>query len=186
MENSGANQLGAIKKISGSAGPFDDLITALKGEVPAFNPKMWASRESILEMKQGAKAGSIQAVVSFAKGIPEFMSSTKMCDFAGNVGYYSFALMQENRGLYSHVYDLPAVCDLAKKLKKEKGNFARITYHGFDITSGDAFGDNYDMFFSSHFLYELSVNHELPVFFEKSKQIHENGWGIYFKPYFVQ
>ncbi len=167
LESSGANQLGAIKKISGSAGPFDELITALKGEAPVFDSKMWASKEAILEMEQGAKAGPIQAVTSFARELPEFMTCTKMCDFAGNSGYYSFALMQENKGLYSHVYDLPAVCDLAKELKKEEEDFARITYHGFDIARGDAFGDDYDIFFSSHFLYEFGVDHKLSAFLEK-------------------
>ena len=167
LENSDANQLGAIKKFSGSAGPFDNLIAVLKGEPPVFNPKMWASREVVLEMEQGAKAGSIQAVVSFIKGHPEFMTGTKMCDFAGNIGYYSFALMQENKGLYSHVYDLPAVCDLAKELKKEEETFDRITYHGFDIARCDTFGDDYDIFFSSHFLYEFGVDHTLLTFLKK-------------------
>lgn len=175
VTNSGANQLGAISQFSGSSGPFDNLTKALKGEPVSFNPKMWSSKEAILGMEQGAKAGSLQGVVSFMKEIPEFTVATKMCDFAGSSGYYSFALMNENSNLYSHVYDLPAVCEIAKNIKKEEPNIERIAYHDFDVKAGGSFGSGYDLFFSSHFLYEFGADNSLPDFFKKVNQSMEMG-----------
>lgn len=170
VNSSDVNQLGAIKEFSGSAGPFDNLTKALKGELTVFNQKMWSSKEAIMGMEQGAKAGSLQAIVAFAKEIDEFTSATKMCDFAGSSGYYSFALMKENSKLYSHVYDLPAVCKIANDLKKDEQNFDRISYHAFDVMAGDSFGNNYDLFFSSHFLYKFSTNNTLIDFLKRVNQ----------------
>ena len=178
LEHSDANQIESIKKFSGSAGPFDNLAATLKGEPPDFDSDMWTSKKSVLSMEQGAKAGSIQAVVSFIKGLPEFMTCTKMCDLAGNIGYYSFALMQENENIHSHVYDLPAVCELARELKKEETAFNRITYHETDLADGNVLGSGYDLFFISHFLYELSADQALSTFLKKVNSAMKMG-GIF-------
>lgn len=167
LTNSGVNQLEAISQFSGSAGPFDKLTQTLKREAIDFNQKMWSSKEAIMEMEQRAKAGSLQTVISFMKEIPEFASAIKMCDFAGSAGYYSLALMAENSQLHSHVYDLPDVCKIAKELKKEEQNFNHITYHSFDVKAEDTFGRDYDIFFISHFLYELGANNSLSGFLKK-------------------
>lgn len=179
VERSVVNQLSAIKMFSGSAGPFDDLTQALKGDIKPFHNKMWASEQTILAMEQEAKAGAIQAVVLFVKSIPGFSDAVKMCDFAGSTGYYSFALLQENVALHSHVYDLPEVCALAKELKHEEENFDRITYHDFDRSKDDSFGDGYDLFFSSHFLYECGVNRALLKFLKKVNKAMVTG-GLFF------
>lgn len=166
-QKSGAAQLHEVKQFNGSPGPFDFLAQGLKGEVPPFDGKMWESKEAALAMEQGTKSGSVQRVVSFVKGLAEFSSCTKMCDFAGNIGYYSYALLQENQNLCSHVYDLPGVCQIAQELKKGEESFERVTYHDFDIAKGDSFGEGYDLFFSSHFLYEISVNGSFVEFLKK-------------------
>jgi predicted transcriptional regulator len=178
VQTSGANQLHEIKRFTGSAGPFDYLQQALKGENPEFDGKMWSSKEAVLAMEQGAKSGAIQNVVSFVKTIPGFGSCTNMCDFAGSIGYYSYAFLQENPNLRSHVYDLPAVCQIAKEIKQEEKNFDRITYHDFDITTGDSFGEGYDLFFSSHFLYEFGDNDSLTQFLTRVNQSMKPG-GIF-------
>lgn len=164
---SDANQLHAISQFSGSKGPFDYLLAALKGESIEFDGKMWSSKEAILAMEQGTKAGALQNVVSFVRTIPEFSSCIKMCDFAGSIGYYSYALLNENENLYSHVCDLPSVCEIAKELKQNEKNFNRVTYNSFDIKKDESFGEGYDLFFSSHFLYEFGVNGELVKFFKR-------------------
>ncbi|MEA3505514.1 MAG: methyltransferase type 12, partial [Bacteroidota bacterium] len=66
---------------------------------------MWSTEESIKDVEQGSKAGAIQNVVNFVKEIPEFKQAKKMCDFAGNSGYYSFSFLNENKNLYASVYD---------------------------------------------------------------------------------
>ncbi|MFA5419066.1 MAG: methyltransferase dimerization domain-containing protein [Bacteroidales bacterium] len=119
VQKSEANQLHDVKGYSGSSGPFDNLQAVLKGEKTVFNSDMWSSKEAVMGMQQGVIAGSIQNVVSFVKEIPGFDSCIKMCDFAGSIGYYSFALLEENKNLHSHVYDLPVVCELAKEIKKK-------------------------------------------------------------------
>lgn len=178
VKNSEINQLQAVKRFTGSTGPFDYLVAVLQGEVPSFNEKMWSSKEAILAMEHQAKAGAIQNVVSFVKTIPEFDSFTKMCDFAGNAGYYSYALLNENQNLCSHVYDLPAVCQVAKEIKQEEKDFDRISYHDFDMKKNESFGEGYDFFFSSHFLYELTAEGCLATFLKKISQSMKPG-GIF-------
>jgi len=151
------NQLGAVKSYTVKGGPFNNLTQALQGDIPEFNQYMWSSEASIKGIEQGAKAGAIQNVVNFVKEIPEFKNAKKMCDFAGNSGYYSFALLNENCKLYAHVYDLEVVCETAKKIKTNEPDFNRITYHAFDVRAGDDLGSGYDLFFSSHYLYEFGA-----------------------------
>jgi len=167
ITSSDANQLAAVQQFSGSNGSFDFLLQALKGEIPEFDGKMWTSKEASIAMEQMMKAGGLQSVVSFVKTIPEFASCTKMCDFAGNIGYFSYAFLQENPTLKSHVYDLEVVCQNAKELKQNEKDFDRVTYHAFDMKKGDSFGEGYDFFFTSHFLYEFGARGELVDFFKK-------------------
>lgn len=155
------NQLGAVKSFVVDGGPFKNLTQALKGDIPEFDQSIWSTEKAIRGIEQGAKAGAIQQIVAFAKEIPEFKKATRMCDFAGNSGYYSFALMHENRNLYAHVYDLKAVCEIASKIKKDESDFNRISYHSFDVRAGDDFGSGYDLFFSSHYLYEFGATNRL-------------------------
>ncbi len=167
VRKSETNQINAVKEYSGSSGPFDTLVDALHGKAPAFDGKMWGAKKAALNMEQQQKGGAIQSVVSFATGLPQFKSCTKLCDFAGNIGYLSFALMAENRNLTAHIYDLPEVCALARDLKKDQEGFERAVFHDFDMEKDTAFGSGYDLFLSSHFLYELNANGGLPEFFKR-------------------
>ncbi|MGD9157121.1 MAG: methyltransferase dimerization domain-containing protein [Desulfobacteraceae bacterium] len=175
LSGSAANLVNVVKGFPGSAGPFDNLTQVLQKGAPDFNSRMWGNRESILNMEQQQNGGAIQAVLSFISEIPEFGTCKKMCDFAGSIGYFSFALMQENQQLKSHVYDLPEVCALAVKIKENEENYNRITYHDFDIASGESFGNGYDLFFSSHFLYGLNAEGTLSDFFKKVNRSMEPG-----------
>jgi hypothetical protein len=101
-----------------------------------------------------------------------------MCDFAGSSGYYSYALLSENPNLYSHVYDLPAVCKIAKEVKNKEKDFKRVVYHDFDIKKDESFGNGYDLFFSSHFLYEQVAEGILSEFLVKVSEAMKPG-GIF-------
>ncbi len=166
LKNSMINQLQDIAMYSGSAGPFDNLLRALKEGGQQFDNKMWAGKEAAIQMEQGARAGAIQNVVDFVKTLPEFTACTKMCDLAGNSGYYSYAITAENPNLLAHVYDLPEVVDVAETLRRDESN-KRVSFQAFDIKQNDNFGSGYDLFFTSHFLYEYGVNGELAAFFKK-------------------
>lgn len=157
---SDVNQLRTIKRFVVNEGPFCKLTQALKGDIPKFEQNMWSSEESVKDIEQGSKAGAIQNVVAFAKEIPEFKKARKMCDFAGNSGYYAYALLKENRELHAHVYDLKDVCKIAREIKKDEPDFNRISYHDFDLTKEDDFGADYDFFFSSHYLYKYGNTEE--------------------------
>ena len=164
---SGFNQLHTLKSFAVTDGPFKNLQSALKGDIQKFDPTMWSSEEVIKGMEQGGKAGAIQNVLAFAKTIPEFKTATKMCDFAGSAGYCALAFLSENPKLKAKVYDLDTVCKIARKIKKGEPNFNRISYHPFDARTNDDFGNTYDFFFSSHYLYEFAATNQLSVFLKQ-------------------
>ncbi len=170
LNGSKANLENVVKGFSGSAGPFDNLKEVLREGPPVFNDRMWTGKNTITSMAQQQYGGAIQNVLAFIKTLPEFKTCKKMCDFAGSVGYFSFEFIQENPQIKSHVYDLPEVCNFAKKIKKEEKYYHRITYHDFDIASGKSFGSGYDLFFSSHFLYKFNVDGTLVEFFKRVNQ----------------
>ncbi len=164
VSSSEANQVKALQEFSGSNGPFDQLLPVLQGDTPEFNQHMWNSKESALSMEQGMKAGGLQGAVKFVKSLPQFASCTKLCDLAGNIGYYSYAFLQENKHLQAHVYDLPEVCKNAKELKQDEPDFDRVTYHALDMKTDEDFGDGYDFVYVSHYMYGYAVNGELVDF----------------------
>jgi methyltransferase family protein len=159
-QSSDINQLKVIKGFIVNEGPFCKLTQALKGDIPKFEQNMWSTEESIKEIEQGSKAGSLQNVVNFVKEIPEFKIAKRMCDFAGNSGYYSFSFLNENENLFASVYDLKVVCEIARNIKKDEPDFNRISYHDFDLTKEEYWGSNYDFFFSSHYLYKYVETEE--------------------------
>ncbi|WP_421919417.1 methyltransferase family protein [Marinifilum sp.] len=155
------NQLGAIKQFTTHNGPLANLTEALKGNIVDFDQHAWSNESAMRGIEQGTKAGALQNVLAFVKEIPEFKRAKKMCDFAGNSGYYSYAFLNENPDLHAHVYDLEQVCKIALQIKKDEKNYNRVSYHSFDLIKGDDFGCDYDFFFSSHFLYKYDTPESL-------------------------
>ena len=174
LRNSETNQLHDIRSYI-EKNDFYELKSSLKEHRPNFDHTMWSSKETTMKIEQEAKGGAIQSVVEFITALPEFGSFEKMCDFAGNIGYYSFALLEENEHLRSHIYDLPEVCRIGKELKKDDHNFHKIIYHDFDITENESFGNQYDLFFSSHFLYQFATNGYLTEFLRKINHSMKKG-----------
>lgn len=165
VQSSPVNQISSIQTYNGSAGPFDNLPEVLRNGPPEFNDRMWASKEAATGMERQNLAGTVQTVTQFVKETSEFVNCEKMCDFAGSIGYYSYAFAQENSGLISHVYDLPEVAELGQELKSGEEHRDRVLFHGFDMNAEDSFGKDYDFFFSSHYLYELNFRNRLTDFF---------------------
>jgi len=155
------NQIGNIQEFVNDNGMFSDLEKILKGYVPEFNQDAWSSENAMKAIEQGSKAGALQNVLAFVKELPEFIKAKKMCDIAGNSGYYSYAFLDENPKLHAHVLDLEKVCDIAKNLKANHQNFDRISYHPFDLDVNSDFGSEYDFIFCSHFLYKYDNKKKL-------------------------
>lgn len=175
IQQSEVNQIGAIKEFVSKEGPFANLRQALKGVVPEFNQDAWSTEESIRGIEQGAKAGSLQNVLDFVKDLPEFKEAKKMCDFAGNSGYYAYAFLNENPVLHAHVYDLKEVCKISEEIKKNESDFKRVSYHSFDLNADDGFGKGYDFFFSSHFLYKYDSSEKLVSLLKKINKSMKTG-----------
>ncbi|TAJ09289.1 methyltransferase domain-containing protein [Marinilabiliaceae bacterium JC017] len=167
VQHSEIQQISAVQRFSGSAGPFDCLSDALKGKGTTFNAKMWASEQAGLQMGQGAKAGMLQDVVSFISSLPAFKNCTKMCDFAGNIGYVAKAMLEVNPKLSAHVFDYPEVCQIGEKLMTNQENSHRISFQEMDIKRAVSFGSGFDLFFASHVLYEFSVDDRLVELLKK-------------------
>ncbi len=171
VEASPASQIRDLRTFCMRPGPFDDLADRLKKGPHSFDSAAFSSKESLLEHEQRARGGQIQEVVNFICDTPEFASFKLMCDFAGNSGYYSEALLNKNPHLRSRVYETPDVVKLVRQTVGDRGTSGRLEFVeiGRDIHRED-FGRGYDLFFVSHFLYHLAVAGHLPWFFKKVNQ----------------
>ncbi len=161
VKQSPVNQIDYIASFSGNSGPFDQLVEGLQNGSSEFKYDMWSTEKAVLGMEQMAKGGSLQHIVSFITSIPQFKNCRKMCDLGGSIGYYSFALLEENPNLFAHVCDLPKVCQLAKTLKNNHPHFNRVCFEEFDIHTNQSFGHDYDLFLISHFIYEIAAQKKL-------------------------
>ena len=159
------NQLDDVKKFDGSSGPFDNLVEILKGGAPEFDQSMWTSKEAMESMAQGARAGMIQRVTGFITSLQGFADWTSMCDLAGSIGHYSLAITGCSEKLSSAVYDLPQVVQIGRELQEGKGT--KVSFYPFDAKKDKDFGDGYDLFFVSHFLYEYGHNGSLAGFLRR-------------------
>ncbi len=179
VEASPASQIRDIRSFCMRPGPFDNLAEQLKKGAHHFDSAAFSSKEALLEQEQRARGGQIQEVIDFICDIPEFTSFQLMCDFAGNSGYYSEALLNKNPHLRSRVYETPDVAKLARQTVGDRGTSGRLEFIeiGMDIHLED-FGRGYDLFFVSHFLYHLAVAGHLPWFFKKVNQAMHLG-GIF-------
>ncbi len=179
VEASPASQIRDIRAFCMRPGPFDNLAEQLKKGPHHFDSGAFSSKEALLEQEQRARGGQIQEVVDFICDIPEFASLKLMCDFAGNSGYYSEALLNKNPNLSSRVYETPDVVKLARQTVGDRKTSGRLEFVeiGMELHRED-FGQGYDLFFVSHFLYHLAVAGHLPWFFKKVNQAMHLG-GIF-------
>ncbi len=176
VKRSPINQLGEIISYSERLSVIDFLEKSLQGDKMVFDHKMWSNEAMSLGMEQGAKAGSMQTVVAFMKRIPGFYDCKNMCDFAGNIGYYSFAILNEHKLLKSTVLDLPEVCQIAKKIKQNESDFDRINFTDFNVATDNNWGfATFDLFFISHFLYQFGAENQLTDFFKKVNHSMKKG-----------
>jgi hypothetical protein len=178
IESSQANQISEIKCFSESVGPFENLTEILKNGPPEYDGSMFNSKKAILKIEQKTKGGQLQDVVGFVSSISGFKSARTMCDFAGSSGYYSLGLLRENPELTSRVFDRPEVVAIAKELNRNSEFAGRMEYTGIDIEAGDSFGNCYDLFFVSHYLYHLGAFNMLAGFLKRVNKAMNPG-GIF-------
>ncbi|PIE70404.1 MAG: hypothetical protein CSA22_08085 [Deltaproteobacteria bacterium] len=179
VKASPASQIRDIRLFCMRPGPFDGLVDQLKNGAHHFDSAAFATKEGLLDHEQRARGGQIQEVVDFICNTPQFASFKRMCDFAGNSGYYSEALLNKNKNLTSKVYETPDVVTLARQTVGDRGTCGRLEFVeiGRDIHLED-FGRGYDLFFVSHFLYHLAAAEHLLWFFKKVNQAMHLG-GIF-------
>ncbi|MEM0941156.1 MAG: methyltransferase [Bacteroidota bacterium] len=182
VKSSDINQLLVLDKMITKDSEFPALSEALFGEEEQekvnhdrLHSVPWARMENLILMNERAKGGSEQAAASFAESIPGFEDCRKMIDFVGNTGYHALAILDKNQELQAHVYDLPEVCENAKKVQQDHASFDRLTYHGFDLRNNDPFGEDYDLFFLSNYLYGLSKNARIEFFKKVNKSMVKGG-----------
>lgn len=123
VKSSDINQLLVLDKMITKDSEFPALSEALFGEEEQgkvnhdrLHSVPWARMENLILMNERAKGGSEQASASFTESIPGFEDCRKMIDFVGNAGYHALAILDKNQELQAHVYDLPEVCENAKKV----------------------------------------------------------------------
>ncbi len=122
-------------------------------EQNVHNDEVWADENTMIMMGQAVLGGQIQDCREFICGLPGFQSMKKMCDLAGNHGYYTMSLIDKNSKLKGVICDLPATVKTASKMIRDKGYEDRMETLAADIYT-DPIGENYDLVFCSHVLYK--------------------------------
>lgn len=178
LASSPAAQIREIQSFCIQPGPFDNLPGRLKNGAPQLDPAIFASKQALADLEQRARGGQIQEVVDFICANPRFASFTLMCDFAGSSGYYSRELLNKNPNLRSRIYDMPEVAALAGQTADDRPPRDRMEFVGADMEACPDFGQGYDLFFVSHFLYHWAAAGYLPRFFKKVNRAMRPG-GIF-------
>lgn len=136
-------------------GILSDIPTLLRKSTQPreFGATALSSADGIKTMGSISFQGHLQNGVAFIRDLPGFMAFRRMCDVAGNHGYYSMGLLDENPNLESVVCDLPDVVNQAGHLHREMGYGKRISTLGIDLNSEESLGSGYDLVLASHLLY---------------------------------
>ena len=131
-----------------------------------YSDEMWADENKMMMMGQSVLGGQLQDCFNFICELSGFYSMKKMCDPAGNHGFYTMALVDENPQMKGVICDLPATVVTAEKIIREKKYEDRINTLAADIYS-EPIGENYDLVFCSHILYKWGKAGELAAILEK-------------------
>ncbi|MGP8329378.1 MAG: class I SAM-dependent methyltransferase, partial [Methanosarcinaceae archaeon] len=154
VKSSPAYQGGMISMASQHGKVMEKMSETLKnGPSKTFDSGMWANAEVMKIMEQAVMAGSIQDVTEFISSLPEFASTTRICDLGGNHGFYTMALLDKNPQLKGTICDLQEVVELAKDEISGMGYSERIDTIGCDLETDDSIGGGYDMVLVSHVIY---------------------------------
>ncbi len=139
---------------------FLDIPRLLREGSPDRNENrdMWASPEMLQNMGQASMHGTLQNFRSFVLGLPGFSEFRRTCDLAGNHGFYTMSLLEENPNLTGLVVDLPKVVDESRKLSEQMGYGDRIGFKALDLGGVDNVGEEFDLVFASHILYGWKDN----------------------------
>ncbi len=178
------NQLFPFKNFKAAFSPYQNLTAKLKNEtIQSKSKKGWDSPEMMQLMRQSSKSGSVQDIFNFTSEIPNFQNMKKMCDLGGNSGYYSLAFLAANKNLEAHIFDMPEVCKQAEILNKDDDAVARLFFHGQNLEENFDIGKDYDLVFTSHFLYRKNADNLLEEFFTSINKVLKLG-GVFISNHF--
>lgn len=122
------------------------------------NKDMWSSPETLRKMGQSSMHGSLQDYQEFVRGLPGFKGFRRMCDLAGNHGFYTMALLDENPDMTGLLVDLPKVVEESGKLCRQMGYADRMDFKALDLQGDEEIGEDFDLLFASHILYGFQDN----------------------------
>ena len=115
--------------------------------------QLWTGYERIKSMGQASFRGYLQNATKFIMNLPEFPNFRQMCDLAGNHGFYTMALLDNNEQLHGTIYDMPHVVTDVKQLIQEQGYAERLQAVGKDFSNDFPSEHMYDFVLTSHILY---------------------------------
>jgi (2Fe-2S) ferredoxin/predicted O-methyltransferase YrrM len=98
----------------------------------------------------------------------------KMLDVGGGSGAYSVAFAMANPGLTAHIFDLEAVCAIARQHIERAGLGDRVKTRAGDLRH-DAFGEEYDLVFVSAICHMLSPAENLALLRRCHAALRANG-----------
>ena len=146
-------QRGAVKSNFAFGRYMTDMPKLIRAGEPGRDNAFYYSIDMMRSMAQGTLSGSLQDAVDFITALPEFLALKHVCDLAGNHGFYTMALLDQNPVLRGTICDQPDVAELAQDFIKEMGYEGRMDTIGIDLETEGSFGGGYDLVFTSHMLY---------------------------------
>ena len=113
-----------------------------------------------LAMAEAAIIWDLLKTMETLKNLPKLGQAEKLLDLGGGHGLYTIAFTQINPNLKACVFDLPQVIEEATK--HVVSNEERIAYIAGDFAKDDI-GSDYDIVFTSDFLYLCDLEEELKL-----------------------
>ena len=133
---------------------MEHMSEILQGKpTPMPENEHWSSYETVKNMGQSSFNGLLQNAIKFIMNLPEFPNFRQMCDLAGNHGFYTMALLDNNEQLHGTVYDMPNVVPAANQLIEDLGYSDRLQAVGKDLITDFPHEHTYDCVLTSHMLY---------------------------------
>jgi len=155
------------------------LESYLKGEVFSRDgiDAQWSEQEAMEGTAQEACAAGLLPVTEFIAGLPGFEDFRLMADIGGNHAAYTMGVLDKNDKMRGEVLDLPHVAEASNLRCARMGYGDRIEAKPFDFRTDELASQQYDLIFTSHFLY--AVKDHLPEAVGKIAQgLKPGGWFV--------
>jgi predicted O-methyltransferase YrrM len=124
---------------------WEDLINTMRGNIKRQDNDHFPL--IIQVMGENTISGDLYDVVNLIADLNEFKKAKKFLEIGGGHGFYTIALNDLNQNMEAYVFDLENVIKETKNyIEKYDSNVKTIVGNFYT----DAFGENYDIIFSSY------------------------------------